>query len=277
MRREVASSYGAGRVFLAGDAAHEFPPTGGFGMNCGIHDAHNLAWKLAGVLQEWADPSLLDTYAAERRPVACFYTEQSSKNAQTVVADMRPVAVIEDAGPEGAAFRSMIAAGIPAQREHFESQGLALGFHYDSAAVVPDGTDPPAIDNPVRDYAPVARPGHRAPHAWVEVDGRIVSTLDLFDGRFVVLTTKAGASWCDAARVVAERDGIPLVTRVLACDPSGGDVDDWRARYAIEPDGAVLVRPDGHVGWRMCRASARPHDILDAVMRRILGHERRQS
>jgi putative polyketide hydroxylase len=268
MRREVAARYREGRVFLAGDAAHQFPPTGGFGMNCGIQDAHNLAWKLAAVLQGWADPALLDTYESERRPVARECTEQSSKNAQTVVADMRPVAVIEDAGPEGEAFRSMIASGIPAQREHFDSQGLALGFHYDSAAVVADGTPPPLVENPIRDYVPVARPGHRAPHAWIEVGGRRVSTLDLFDGRFVLFTTRAGAPWCDAARAIAERDALPLVAYALACDPPG---DDWRARYDIEPDGAVLVRPDGHVGWRARSAAAEPQAILDAVLRIILG------
>lgn len=280
MRREVAVRYRDRRVFLAGDAAHQFPPTGGFGMNCGIQDAHNLAWKLAAVLQGWAEPALLDTYDAERRPVASFYTEQSSKNAQQVAADMRPSAVVEEEGPEGEAFRAVIAAGIPAQREHFDSHGQALGFHYDSAAIVADGTPPPLVDNPVRDHVPVARPGHRAPHAWIELDGRVISTLDLFDGRFVLLATKAGAAWCEAARFLAERDGVPLVAYALADAPRAlavargapaRVVDDWRARYGIEPDGAVLVRPDGHVGWRVRRAPADRRVALAAALRQILG------
>lgn len=266
MRRQIAARYRDGRVFLAGDAAHQFPPTGGFGMNCGIQDAHNLAWKLAGVLRGWAGPALLDTYDRERRPVASFYAEQSSANAETIAADMRPVAVIEDAGPDGEAFRSMIAAGIPGQRRHFDSEGLALGFHYDSTAVVPDGTPPPSPDDPVRDYVPVARPGHRAPHAWVAHEGRTVSTLDLFDGRFVLLTAAAASPWRDAAAEVASATEIPLACPVLAAGEA-----DWLGAYGLEEDGAVLVRPDGHVGWRAPGAVPDPRTVLHVAMRGIVG------
>ena len=142
MAAQTTQRFQAGRVFLAGDAAHLIPPVGGYGMNTGIQDAHNLAWKLAGVLAGWAGPSLLDTYEAERQPVARFVTEQALLNMRQ-----------------------------PGRPEQYATQGLALGVSYDSAAVIPDGTPPPQAANPVTDYLPAARPGSRAPHAWLQRDG----------------------------------------------------------------------------------------------------------
>src|SRR6266481_5677592 len=157
----VAEQYRHGRIFLAGDAAHEMPPTGGFGMNTGVQDVQNLAWKLAAVLGGRAAPSLLDTYQNERQPLGQAITEQSLINAISM----------------GRLNRTNESAG--ARPEYLNEQGMIFGASYVSGAVVPDGTPPVPVANPVTDYAPSARPGGRAPHAWLERDGEQASTIDL--------------------------------------------------------------------------------------------------
>ncbi|MGH7786376.1 MAG: FAD-dependent monooxygenase, partial [Candidatus Binatia bacterium] len=167
LRSQVAAQYRAGRVFLAGDAAHRFPPTGGFGMNTGVQDVHNLAWKLAAVLQGWAPPALLDTYEAERRAVGQFNADQSLKNSRRMPAPGgghepgSPLSMIEEDSPAGEGVRAMIAAGIGGTREHFSAMGQAKGFAYESAAIVPDGSDDGA-ESTIETYVPTARPGSLA-------------------------------------------------------------------------------------------------------------------
>jgi 2-polyprenyl-6-methoxyphenol hydroxylase-like FAD-dependent oxidoreductase len=227
----VASRYREGPVFLAGDAAHEMPPTGGFGLNTGVQDAQNLAWKLAAVLHGWAAPSLLDTYHDERQPVGRTITEQSLVNSISMGRLGRQA--------DGQAR---------ARPEYLNEQGLIFGASYTSAAVIPDGTPPPAVANPVTDYVPSARPGSRAPHAWLARAGARASTLDLVGRRFVLFTGARGDGWRAVARGIAERSRLPL--DVVTVD-AAADVDGACATvYGIEDDGAVLVRPDGHVGWR---------------------------
>jgi putative polyketide hydroxylase len=231
----VAERYAAGRVFLAGDAAHETTAAGGFGMNTGIQDVHNLAWKLAAVLQGWAEPRLLDTYDAERRPVGQAVVTQSLRNR--AIAD-----------------RSGQTAGRKAGDGQLLSEwGLILGSSYASGVVAPDGTDPPAVAETVTDYVPTARPGHRAPHMWLERRGQRLSTLDLFEGTFVLLSGPDGHAWRAAATEVSAARGVPITSYGVGAD---GEVQDpagsWQACYGIESTGAVLVRPDGYVAWR-CR------------------------
>ncbi len=151
----VAEHYGHGRVFLAGDAAHEMPPTGGFGLNTGVQDVQNLAWKLAGVLQGWAAPAVLDTYDVERQPVGRAITEQSLANS---------ISMGRLSGEQ--------AQGL-ARPEFLNEQGMIYGTTYESAAVVPDGTPAPVYANPVTDYTPSGRPGGRAPHVWLTHKGRL--------------------------------------------------------------------------------------------------------
>jgi len=162
-------------------------------MNTGIGDVHNLAWKLHAVLRGIAGPGLLDTYETERMPVGKRNTDTSVRNAETMaesglagILTNDPVgfAVIEQ--PAGEELRERIAAAIPSQLEHFCSDGLSFGYCYNSAAIVPDGT--PAVLSGVGDYRPTARPGARAPHKWLTRNGDEVSTIDLSDGRFVVLS-----------------------------------------------------------------------------------------
>jgi len=229
----VADRFRAGRVFLAGDAAHRLTPAGGLGLNTGIQGAHNLAWKLAAVLRGWAGPDLLDTYEAEWRPAACRAVELSQR--------------IEATGHRAAS----------------KMLGQMLGTAYQQGAFTRDGTCPPDVGDPVADYVPTARPGHRAPHYPLSSGGGRRSTIDLFDRNFVALSPSE--RWCDAARAAGAALGVPLSAHVIA-DPA------WAAQYGIGPDGAVLVRPDGYVAWRKAHTCddtpGELHQAIDTVLRR---------
>jgi 2-polyprenyl-6-methoxyphenol hydroxylase-like FAD-dependent oxidoreductase len=219
-----------GRVFIAGDAAHLMPPNGGFGGNTGIHDAHNLAWKLAHVLKGHAGAALLDSYERERKPVGTFTVEQAfsryvARTAPWLSARVQPDPLVDDLDIE-------------------------LGYLYDSSLGVhadPRGTR--------------GLPGSRAPHLWLEGRGRRLSTIDLA-GRYVLLAGPGGAAWVDAAREAAgAAGGVRLdaycVGRDLA-DPQ----DQFPAAYGISPSGACLVRPDGFVAWNCPQSMAEPVQAL---------------
>jgi putative polyketide hydroxylase len=256
---EVAQSYRMGRVFLAGDAAHLMPPTGGFGLNTGVQDAHNLAWKMAAVLNGWGAPDLLDTYEAERRPYGQYVTQQCLETAISMGRGLNPA--------EGAGAQQKLA-----RAEFHNELGMMFGAAYASSAVIPDGTELPAVANPVADYVACARPGSRAPHVWLERNGLRVSTHDLIDFRCTLLAGPRGAAWRDAASDVAEGLNVPLQGYTVGSD---ADVHDptqrWPAAYGIEADGAVLVRPDGHVAWRRRSInSAEPRRELQAALRAML-------
>ncbi len=235
----VADRYRDGRLFLAGDAAHEMPPTGGFVLNTGVQDVHNLAWKLAAVLKGEAGPGLLDTYHPERQPLGLTITRNSLENSLSMGRTAR-----------------QNGAKLP-RPEFLNEQGLIFGACYESAAVVPDGSPPPAVDDPVTQYVPSARPGCRAPHVWIERGGRRVSTIDLFGRGFVLLAGAAGGAWLAAAArldIAAHSIGEP----------------SWAEAYGVAADGAVLVRPDGHVGWRSRGLAAEPGQALAAAFDAIL-------
>ncbi|MFI7679271.1 FAD-dependent monooxygenase [Actinophytocola sp. NPDC049390] len=234
----TARRFRDGRIFLAGDSAHVSTPQGGFGMNCGIQDAHNLVWKLAAVLKGTASPALLDTYEAERHPVGERTVGESLANAFITFQMMEGALTMKEA--------------ITRQAGRRRSEGLVLGFHYDSAAVVPDGTAEPAVEDDYRDYAPTARPGHRAPHLWLRAG---VSTLDAIGPHFTLFSE---GGWTDAAKEADARTGVPV---------SSVDVDlpGWAATYGVDPGGAVLVRPDGHVAWRSASGPADADALAGAL------------
>lgn len=258
---EVAERYRVGRVFLAGDAAHHMPPTGGFGLNTGVQDSHNLTWKLAAVLKGWAAPSLLDTYDAERRPYGETVTEQSLESARSI-------------GRVKSATGAPPPANARARKEFHNELGMIFGANYASTAVIPDGTALPVVANPVTDYAPCARPGSRVPHLWLERGGRKIAALDLVDKGFVLLAGNRGTAWCNAARAEAETLNIPLVAYTVG---SGADLGDptntWPAAYGVAADGAVLVRPDGHVAWRSTGAVADATPALQSALATIVGRD----
>jgi hypothetical protein len=152
-----------------------------------------------------------------------------------------------------------------ARPEYLNEQGMIFGAAYQSSAVVPDGTAPPTVANPITDYVPSARPGGRAPHVWLEREGERLSTIDLVGEGFVLLTTRAGQSW----RAAAQRLGLRSfsIGDGELSDPEG----QWTTVYGVDEAGAVLVRPDGYVGWRSPAMTADPAASLGEAMTSIMG------
>ncbi|MDT3398001.1 FAD-dependent monooxygenase [Streptomyces sp. B1866] len=247
----VAERYGRGRVWLAGDSAHEMSPTGAFGSNTGIQDAHNLAWKIAAVLDGWAGPDLLETYGAERQPVAVATSARAASRSA------------EHSHPGYAA--------PPTEGRQSDVMAVALGYRYPAGAVV--GTDPAAPPVPER-FEATGAPGTRAPHLWVTRGGERVSLLDLYERAMVLLAGPAGAAWQAAGRQAATRLGVPMECHRVGPDPDADLVTepgaDWTRAYGTGPAGAVLVRPDGFVAWRSAGAAADPEGTLTDVLRSVL-------
>ncbi len=264
MNAVVAKRLMQGRILLVGDAAHQLPPTGGFGMNTGIQTAHNLVCKLALVLAGAAGPALLDTFDGERRPVGRFNADRSLENAMMVQRI--------NAAATGEIPALTPAEAVEASRRYGNFLGMELGFHYDSAAVIPDGTEPPPVADPVIDYVPCGRPGHRAPHLWLERDGRRTSTLDLFGPGFTLLAGSRGETWTAAVNETAQRLGVRVDAHAIGARGGWMDADGaFGRRYGIDAPGVVLVRPDGHVAFRVQRPTANPaHELSDALAR-VLG------
>ena len=241
-----ADRFGNGRVFLAGDAAHVVPPNGGYGGNTGVQDAHNLAWKLALTLAGVAGPGLLDTYDAERRPVGDLTVEQAFTR---YVARVAPYLGTENTQPMVDDF------------------SMEIGYRYDSPAIVLEPGGPPLHEHP-RESA--GRPGARAPHVFLDRGGARLSTLDLFGRNFVLLAGPEGAAWPAAALAAAGRLGVGLDAHVVGgtglADPEGC----FPGAYGISPSGAVLVRPDGFVGWRAPEAAGAPEQALRQALQTLL-------
>jgi putative polyketide hydroxylase len=262
------------RVFLAGDAAHHFPPHGGFGLNSGVQDAQNLAWKLAAKLRWNAGDGLLASYQDERLPVAESNGAQMMHNTRQMektgfmMQDKNFLAALET--DEGAPARQAIAEGIPAQREMLASHGQQFGYQYRSDAVVPDGTE--IVESSVAEYRPSARPGARVPHSWVRSHGEVISTIDVYDGGFILLTGPDNAGWVTAAEQVRAELAVPLRVCGLGTDlmPVDEHIDDLLRRYGLDPSGAVLVRPDGFAGFRSINAADDEQKSLSSALREIL-------
>lgn len=244
----IADDYRSGRVFLAGDAAHCHPPAGGFGVNAGIQDANNLAWKLAAVTNGWAEPSLLDTYQGERRPVGAATAEQAWLLFNTRAKRLN--------AEELARLSDYII--------------VAAGYRYSSSAVVGGDAHPEVLPR-VLEFT--GQPGSIAPHGWLLRDGTRLSTVDLFGGAFVLAAGAGGAGWMHAAERVARGLGVPLRGHLLG---TAGDLVDpdarWSTACGIAGGGAVLVRPDGFVAWRSASdPGADPDEVLSTVFAKILG------
>lgn len=244
---DVARRFQDGRIFLVGDAAHLMPPNGGFGGNTGIQDAHNLAWKLACVLNGAAKASLLASYETERKPVGKFTVEQAYTRYVTRTATYLNKTDFQPLAPDF---------------------NIELGYLYPSGAIAPESDDPKVHDDP---HKTAGRPGSRAPHIWIERGGRKVSTLDLFGASFVLLAGLQGAAWRDAAQAVAGKfPGLALDVHIVG----GPDVRDpdsaFAAAYDISPTGAVLVRPDGFVAWRAKSLAGDPGAALTQALTRVL-------
>lgn len=241
----IADRFSSGRVFLAGDAAHTLPPNrGGYGANTGIDDAHNLAWKLAAVLSGASSPALLDTYDAERRPIAWLRHDQifarpDFKGFAPSGSDAEPpVPLIDDAAME-------------------------LGARYRSRAVI---SAPEPLPPALRPDLWAGQPGTRAPHAWLDPE-ETRSTLDLLQGGWVLLCDDP--RWTDAAATASGELAVPVAAVRIGDHTDGARAAAIRSALGIEDTGASLVRPDGYVAFRAPRLPSDAPAALTAALAEV--------
>jgi 2-polyprenyl-6-methoxyphenol hydroxylase-like FAD-dependent oxidoreductase len=255
VRRElVADRYGAGRVFIAGDAAHLMSPTGALGMNTGIQDAADLGWKLEAVLRGWGGAELLRSYENERRPVALRNVAASTENLGRMLStrDRTPPPEVFAQGPEADAARRQYGDWFTETMRHeWFMNGFHLGYRYDESPIVwPDGTPAPPLERST--YTQTARPGARAPHVALP-DRR--STLDLFGRGFTLLRLGADAPRGERIAQAAAEAGVPIGVVAL----------DFAEICEAYQRALVLVRPDGHVAWRANAEPLEARAVIDVV------------
>jgi 2,4-dichlorophenol 6-monooxygenase len=284
-----ATTLQSGRVFCAGDAVHRHPPSNGLGSNTSVQDAYNLAWKLAAVLRGQASESLLGTYTTERAPVAKQIVTRANRSSREFVQffevlglldakdETEMAARIEERKadtPAGAAKRAALVAAMELKHYEFNAHGVELGQFYESAAIVPDGSQLPAPDrDPELYFTPSTVPGSRLPHVWVGDARHRMSTLDLAPfTRFTLLTGIAGTAWVAAAEKVAAELGVPLEAVVIGPGQAVTDLYyDWARIREVAEEGALLVRPDKHIGWRSMGMPADPYRSLRDALAAVLG------
>lgn len=274
LERVLARKYGAGRIFLGGDATHRHPPTTGLGLNTAVQDAHNIAWKLSYVLNGTASPNMLESYEIERRHIGkrnCDWALFTSKRHAVInaalgllegQAEANTVHLTSMFNPYseiGRAGRAVLKYVIDGQSIEVSAHEMDLGFFYPEGNLVSDGTDAPLEDPTHQKYTPTTRPGHRLPHVWLEHLGGIISTHDLVGtkGDFLLITDYHGQSWVDAAMQAVKANGVKLRVALIRPPYKGvktGDYVDfdehWSQVRGIKDGGAILVRPDTIVGWR---------------------------
>jgi 2,4-dichlorophenol 6-monooxygenase len=284
----IANRFSSGRVFFIGDAAHRQTPGAGIGLNSGIQDAHNIAWKLALALRGKAGPRLLDSYEIERRPVvernvAWSLFAMSNMALPMLAMGLSPVMPKEinehefgklfETSLEGDARRARLAEVFKTQRIEYTAHDIEMGFTYKSNAIVDDESSPAWRDPMGAEYRPTTRPGSRMPHAWLEVAGVRCSTHELIPiGGFLLLTGRSGDAWCRAAQRAADELGLAVAAYRVG---EGGDARDlnqtWQQLRGIEDEGAVVVRPDGHVVFRSAQGVANPLSTLVTVLKAATG------
>lgn len=283
----VAERFRVGPVFIAGDAAHRHPPTGGLGLNTAVGDASNLAWKIAAVLQGHASDRLLDTYQSERQQIAAQNVEHSLRNAgrHAPVAEAlglyrgigveqgwEEIAVWAGDTPDGERRRAAAADAIAANRENFSQLGVEAGFTYREGALVPDDVSASARMS-ASEYVPNTSPGHHVPHVWVTQGEERVSTSDLVapTGLTLFVDPTVDKLWSSAALTASRTIGAPITVVSIGRD---GDYEDpsseWARSREVNEGGAVLVRPDRHVAWRTHAVPERQAAVLTEAMRAVL-------
>jgi 2-polyprenyl-6-methoxyphenol hydroxylase-like FAD-dependent oxidoreductase len=258
-----------GRIFLAGDAAHVMTPYGGKGANTGIQDVHNLAWKLALVLKEKAHPDLLPTYNAERRPIGWRYAEASRQTADEFGLLKKPT--IQFVLP---ILKVKLINKLSLQqlfpKASLRHLGYLLGlphYQYSSVAII---TDDPS-SNGVADRLQGA-PGTRIPHLWVNIQNETKSTLDLLGKGFVLVTGSKNDIWAKVTEIIDEKYAIhiPFYNMGKSGIIASTGIKIYRA-LGIEESGALLVRPDGFVAWKIRNGESNDYKSLTKAIIQILG------
>jgi 2-polyprenyl-6-methoxyphenol hydroxylase-like FAD-dependent oxidoreductase len=251
-RSAVAERYCEGRVFLAGDAAHQLSPTGALGMNTGIGDAVDLGWKLAAVLGGWGGESLLASYDLERRPIGVRNTDMTAEFYFEHGRFAEGIELIEEDNAAGAAARARIGeALVDRVGRMFRTLGLQIGYRYENSPICV-GDDTPSVPDDPEHFVPSARPGSRAPHVALG-NGR--SILDLYGRNFVLLRLGDAPPEATALEAAAAARRVPLETIALG---------EGAAARCYER-ALVLVRPDGHVAWRGDRPPPDPRAVIETV------------
>lgn len=286
---QYANTLQAGRVFCAGDAIHKHPPSNGLGSNTSIQDSYNLAWKIAAVLNDQASPALLDTYTTERAPVAKQIVTRANQSAREFGALFEALGVEPDQSaeemyaaiesrkdntPEGAKKRAAVREAMELKHYEFNAHGVEMGQFYESEAIASDGTDRPvSTRDPELYYEPSTQPGARLPHVWVGDAKDKYSTHDLADyTNFTIFTGITGQPWIEAAEAVSQRLNIPIKTVIIGPGQKYTDLYfDWERIRGVEEDGAVLVRPDKHVGWRTQHLPEDPEASLTTALSSMMG------
>ena len=277
-----------GRVFCGGDAIHRHPPSNGLGSNTSVQDSYNLAWKMAAVIKGHAGPDLLDSYTAERAPVAKQIVLRANKSAREF-ADMftalgfdkaeneqqmaEEIRNRKDNTPEARAKRAALAKALKLKDYEFNCHGVEMGQFYESSAVKSDGSKKPV---PTRDpelyYQASTVPGSPLPHVWVGDNINKFSTLDLCpSSQFTLITGISGEAWAKAAEKVAAEMGISLKAVVIGPGREVTDLYfDWERMREVEEDGVILVRPDKIIAWRSNTSVENPAATLTEVLSSVL-------
>jgi 2,4-dichlorophenol 6-monooxygenase len=294
VNHHFATTIAAGRVFCVGDAVHRHPPTNGLGSNTSIQDSYNLAWKLHHVVQGLAAPSLLESYDAERAPVARQIVEranQSIADTGRIIAALdvddttdtdrleQQLALRLAPGPEGEKIRQALREAIAYKAFEFDCHGVEHNHRYTSKAVVPDGTPMPAYVRDSELYAqPTTWPGAKLPHTWVTRAGHRTSTLDLGGhGAFSIWTGIGGQAWVAAAEAFSAETGVPVT--VVSIGPREEFEDPygtWAELREISDSGVLVVRPDLYVAGRQSTAPESDQAAaqwLRATLGAVLGTE----
>ncbi|WP_052436376.1 FAD-dependent monooxygenase [Georgenia sp. SUBG003] len=283
----VAETFRNGRCFLVGDAAHRIPPWGALGLNTGIQDAHNLAWKIAATLDSEELEPLLDTYELERRPIATTVAANSLHNFRNhgglvdAAIGLDPTTPPEEgwaaladlwSGSEtGRRRQAALDEAIAFMDQEFHAHGVECGFAYPVGAVAGESETSSLPSDPLV-YRPTTAPGHHVPHVWLDGRDRRISTLDLAaPGRLVLIVDAAAEEWRRALGASAS----PLADLVDVVEVGEGHpLTDAEGRWAqlreVDSDGAVLVRPDTVVAWRSLGLPADPATALQSALSTVL-------
>jgi len=277
-----------GRIFCVGDAVHRHPPSNGLGSNTSIQDSFNLAWKLAHVLDGKASPALLETYHAERTPIAKQIVNRANKSIEEFGPIFDALGLTNTSDPDlmkahmeerkqstavAAIQREKLRKAILFKSYEFNCHGVEMNQRYSSAAIIHDGTPEPEWKRDKELYYQAStRPGAHLPHVWLGKDNQKISTLDLCGhGKFILLTGIGGEAWIEAAKEVGKSVDIRIDTIKIG---PGCDYTDlygaWADEKETEDDGCLLIRPDLYVAWRQQSIQPNAGKLLLQAMRTIL-------